>query len=208
MRFFLNLLRPACPHCSGEGGFTSGYYQPEWSGCELCNKREDNDDQPTRVWRWQWWRFRFHLWHADRLFDRLGHHDDTTYALRRQIETYKERDARPAEFLQWAVDTFGRIALDRRERMLRFAEEAIELAHADGLDESVLHRLINRVYSRPRGSIGREIGQSQATLELFAESIGASAEREARREWERVRAVPQDEWRRRHKVKVDAGIAS
>ncbi len=36
---------------------------------------------------------------------------------------------RPKEFLAWAVKTFGPIALDRKERAMRFMEEAIELGH-------------------------------------------------------------------------------
>jgi hypothetical protein len=36
---------------------------------------------------------------------------------------------RPSRFLMWAHETFGNVALDPRERALRFTEEAVELAH-------------------------------------------------------------------------------
>ncbi len=41
---------------------------------------------------------------------------------------------RPKAFLQWAIDTFGPVAANRDERAARFVEEAIELAHAEGLE--------------------------------------------------------------------------
>ena len=47
---------------------------------------------------------------------------------------------RPKEFLAWAVRMFGPVALERQERLDRFIEEAIELAHAEGMDGFVLIR--------------------------------------------------------------------
>lgn len=114
---------------------------------------------------------------------------------------------RPKDFLAWAVQMFGPVALDRDERMDRFLEEAIELAHADGVGRLHLNRIINRVYDRPAGDVPKEIGQAQACLECFAESIGLSSDAEASREFERVKAIPQAEWTRRHKAKVALGIA-
>jgi hypothetical protein len=116
--------------------------------------------------------------------------------------------ARPKEFLAWAVDMFGPIALDRRERISRFTEEAIELVHAEGLPPDLLLRIVERVYSRPAGDTQKELGQAQACLEVFAESIGLSADDEAAREFARVRAIPKSEWERRHGAKVALGIAS
>lgn len=114
---------------------------------------------------------------------------------------------RPAEFLAWARETFGPVALVRGERLLRFVEEAIELAHADRMERETIEKLCERVYSRPRGFIAKEIGQTQACLEMFAENIGLSSEAEAQREWERVRSIPQSEWERRHAAKQAIGIA-
>ena len=114
---------------------------------------------------------------------------------------------RPKEFLAWAVKTFGPIALDRDERMDRFLEEAIELAHAAGVGRLHVNRIINRVYDRPAGDIIKEVGQAQACLECYAESIGLSSDAEATKEFERVQSIPQAEWTRRHQAKVDLGIA-
>jgi NTP pyrophosphatase (non-canonical NTP hydrolase) len=115
---------------------------------------------------------------------------------------------RPAEFLAWAVKMFGPVAKLRSERMLRFVEEAIELAHAEGMERSTLDLVANRVYSCPPGNVGKEIGQAQACLETFAENIGLSSTDEAEREWRRVQEIPQEEWTRRQSAKRALGIAS
>lgn len=115
---------------------------------------------------------------------------------------------RPSAFLAWAVDMFGPVAELRSERLLRFVEEAIELAHADGMEREVFNRVTNRVYSRPAGDVPKEIGQAQACLEMFAENIGLSSADEAQREWERVQGIPRTEWERRHAAKAAVGITA
>lgn len=115
---------------------------------------------------------------------------------------------RPRIFLDWAVRMFGPVALDRRERLARFMEEAIELAHAEAMPPAMIAKIIDRVYSRPAGDTPKEVGQAQATLECFAESIGLSSDVEAQKEWERVQIFPKDHWERRHAAKVALGIAS
>jgi hypothetical protein len=64
------MLRIVCPACNGDGGEMSGYYEPEFSECQCCNERGDNEEEVTRVWRWRWWWFRFNQWRADRALDR------------------------------------------------------------------------------------------------------------------------------------------
>lgn len=115
---------------------------------------------------------------------------------------------RPKQFLAWAVETFGPVALDRDERTARFVEEALELAHAEGLPEEVIRKIRTRVYSRQRGHVRREIGQALVMLECLAENIGVSAEDEAQREWERVQGIPKAEWTERHADKAALGIAN
>lgn len=90
---------------------------------------------------------------------------------------------------------------------MRFIEEAVELAHADEMERSTLDAIANRVYSRPPGEITKEIGQAQACLETYAENIGESADLLAEIEWQRVQAIPQAEWLRRHAAKQAIGIA-
>lgn len=114
---------------------------------------------------------------------------------------------RPAAFLAWAVEMFGPVAKVRGERLMRFVEEAIELAHADNMELETLHAIIRRVYSRPAGTIEKEIGQAQACLETYAENCGYSSADLAEREWRRVQGIPKEEWTRRHSAKQAIGIA-
>ena len=115
--------------------------------------------------------------------------------------------SRPADFLAWARMMFGPVALLRGERLMRFVEEAIELAHADGMERQTFDAIANRVYSRERGDVNKEIGQAEACLETYAENIGESADLLAQVEWERVQKIPREEWERRHAAKVALGIA-
>lgn len=114
---------------------------------------------------------------------------------------------RPARFLRWAHQTFGDVALDPRERTTRFLEEAVELAQAMEVPEETVRAVVARVYSRRSGHPERELGQSLATLELLAQAMGVDMDAEATREFQRVQAIPQSEWDRRHKAKVALGIA-
>jgi hypothetical protein len=117
---------------------------------------------------------------------------------------------RPREFMRWAGEIFGPISLDPHERVTRFLEEALEVAHAAGVQPVLLDKIIDRVWQKaPNPSdLPKEIGQAQACLEMFSESIGLSADEEANREFDRVRIIPKDEWTRRHQAKVALGIAS
>ena len=67
---------------------------------------------------------------------------------------------RPSRALTWAEQTFGPIALDPHERVMRFLEEAIELGHAIGVSGSDLQNLVGRIWSRKRGDVARELGTS------------------------------------------------
>lgn len=118
-----------------------------------------------------------------------------------------ERD-RAGAFLQWALETFGDIALDPRERVLRFLEEAIELAQAARIDAQTILAIVDRVSARPLGDLPREIGQCLVTLELLARVFGIDADQEATAELARVKAIPRSEWTRRHQAKVVLGIAA
>ena len=114
---------------------------------------------------------------------------------------------RPSRFLEWAHKTFGDIALDPKERGMRFLEEAVELSHALGIEAATATAIVDRVYSRPAGGVPREVGQSMATLELLAKAIKIDANREADEEFFRVQRIPADEWAKRHAAKIALGIA-
>jgi hypothetical protein len=115
---------------------------------------------------------------------------------------------RPSRALMWAEQTFGSIALDPHERVMRFLEEAIELGHAIGISGSDVQNLVGRIWARKRGEVARELGQAQLTLELLSKAIGISADEEALKEFYRIQSIPKEEWERRHAAKVKLGIAS
>lgn len=114
---------------------------------------------------------------------------------------------RPSHWLQWAEETFGSIALDRHERLLRFIEEAIELSHAVGIPPETIAAIVERVYSRPVGDMRQEVGQVQATFECLTRVLGVDADAEATAELVRVKSIPKSEWAIRHAAKVAIGIA-
>lgn len=115
---------------------------------------------------------------------------------------------RPSRALNWAVEMFGDVALEPRERTMRFIEEAIELAHALHLERETLDAITERVYGRGHGKIYQEVGQTQMTLEGLAKVIGIDLEGEADREFFRIQAIPKSEWQRRHAAKQAIGIAT
>ena len=115
--------------------------------------------------------------------------------------------SRPKEILKWAVSNFGPVAANRDERAARVAEEAIEIAHAEGVSVDALWRIVGRVYSRPIGHIAQEIGGLGVTLEALAENVGLSTEIETEREFQRIIGLPKEWWEQRHAEKVAAGTA-
>lgn len=114
---------------------------------------------------------------------------------------------RPSRALRWAVDMFGNIALDATERVLRFGEEGIEALHALKVPRHTVEAIVERVYTRDRGDVARELGQCQMTLEVLAKAINIDLQDEADKEFFRVQSVPKSEWERRHAAKKALGIA-
>lgn len=115
---------------------------------------------------------------------------------------------RAHHLLAWAERTFGNIALDPRERAMRFFEEACELAQSCRVGNMELRAILERVLSREPGNPGREFGQTLTTLELLALVANCDMDREASDEMHRVMTIPQYEWDRRHAAKVALGIAT
>ncbi len=110
--------------------------------------------------------------------------------------------------LKWAVDSFGPIALNRDERAARLVEEAVEVAQVEGVRAEVVQRILARVYSRPPGELGQEIGGCGITLLALAENAGIDHDTEVLREWRRVLSKPRNWWERKHAEKVAAGTAN
>ncbi len=114
---------------------------------------------------------------------------------------------RPTRFLEWAVTTFGDVALNPAERLMRFVEEAVELAYASEMPRETMGKIIDRVYARHQGNIELEAAQCQVTLELLAKVWRIDLDKVATDEFYRVQSIPKEEWARRHGAKVALGIA-
>lgn len=123
------------------------------------------------------------------------------------VRTAHETLAAPAAVLQWAVNSFGAIALNRDERAARMTEEAIEVAQVEGVPLEVIQRIAARVYSRPVGELGQEIGGLMVGLYALAANSGVDPDAEFRREFDRVLSKPREHWARKHAEKVAAGTA-
>ncbi|MBM3539137.1 MAG: hypothetical protein FJX55_15060 [Alphaproteobacteria bacterium] len=87
------------------------------------------------------------------------------------------RDKRQRQAAAWAESCFGReVVEDRRERVTRILEEAIELAQAEGLDVGTVARLSDRVFAKPPGVPRQELGGLGVCLLVYAEAAGVSAD--------------------------------
>lgn len=120
----------------------------------------------------------------------------------------RPRDARQAAVYAWVKETFGSATLNTKERALRFIEEAIELAQAEGLSKEQTRSVLDHVYAKPPGSIESEVGGVGVTLLGYCEAKGLSAEHEEVKEADRVSNIDPAYFRERHDKKAKAGIAA
>lgn len=119
-----------------------------------------------------------------------------------------ERNRRQRETLAWAMRTFGATtAGNANERIRRFAEEAIELAQAGGMEESAMAGLVRYVYSRPVGETAQEVGGVSIALLGYCEFAELSADECEQRELARVLAKDAMYFRAKQNAKAAAGVA-
>ena len=119
-----------------------------------------------------------------------------------------DRDELQAAILKWMRETFGEATCNPRERVMRFLEEAIELAQAEGVPRSAANRVLEHVYNKPPGDPAQEIGGVGVTLLGYCAVKGVSADDAERAEAERVFAIDPATFRERHNAKAAAGIAT
>lgn len=116
-------------------------------------------------------------------------------------------DDRQATATRWSRETFGdEVTRDRKERVLRVLEEAIELAQAEGVTSEEAHRLVDYVLARPPGKAAQELGGVRLTLLIYASAAGFSADTAELAELERVLAKDPEVFRQRNREKRDAGV--
>lgn len=82
------------------------------------------------------------------------------------------------------------IVWNKQERNQRFLEEALELVQSLDMDATTAHKLVDYVFSRPKGEPKQELGGVMNTLAILAEtnsmSMWQSAEDELARCWNNI----------------------
>jgi NTP pyrophosphatase (non-canonical NTP hydrolase) len=94
---------------------------------------------------------------------------------------------------QWLVEALGeKVAQSRRQRALRFIEEAIELAQACALSEQDVNAEARKVFCRPAHTIEREVGGVMMTLACLCRERGLDMNQVGEDELSEVwRRIPQ-----------------
>lgn len=94
--------------------------------------------------------------------------------------TIARRPNYQARAARWITACFGQtVAQNMPERAHRFLEEALELAQATGMSREDATTLTNYVFSRTKGDIGQEIGDTMVCLAGLAHAAGEDMERSA-----------------------------
>jgi NTP pyrophosphatase (non-canonical NTP hydrolase) len=109
--------------------------------------------------------------------------------------------------IDWAVRCFGaKQVFNRKHRVLRFLEEAIELAQAVGLEKEKAAKVLDVVYSRPAGTMSQELGGVALTLDIFLTLEAATYDGMLEQEIIRVLAKPVKHFAKRNEEKDNLGL--
>jgi 3-hydroxyacyl-CoA dehydrogenase len=116
-----------------------------------------------------------------------------------------ERALKQLRLSHWAEDL--KLGTDKRTRLLRFIEEAMELVQAGGLTREEIDCVKMMVFNRPAGELAQEIGGVMVTLYLVAERHGLDVEEEEDREIARIHTPEvMEKCRRRQAEKKALGL--
>lgn len=108
----------------------------------------------------------------------------------------------------WVTQCFGEdILLNKRERIRRFVEEALELAQATGLTMQDICDVGNYVYARPVGEVPQEVAGCGVTLLGIGAAFGIDVMEEIEKEISRIESIPPDYFRKKHAEKHKAGVS-
>jgi len=121
------------------------------------------------------------------------------------------RYVRQTRAYNWCAKAFGKgVAENRVERGARFLEEAIELAQVCDVPKELAVKLVDRVYSRPVGTVASEVGGVGVTLLVLCELLGVSADDLEAREMALCEAkydADPNYFANRLNAKAEAGVA-
>ena len=118
------------------------------------------------------------------------------------------RTARQQGVYEWGCACFGKEDMDSvRVRGLRFAEEAIELMQAIGVDKSQVIDLIEHIYAKEPGEVAQEVGGTSITLLALCHQQGLNAEQCEWNEYHRITTKHGPEYfAARNQAKKDLGF--
>lgn len=115
---------------------------------------------------------------------------------------------------KWMLECFGEIiAMDPLERIMRFLEEALELAQAEGMTEAEVGRVVSYVFGRPAGESFQEVGGVMVTLAAFCFRRDIDLQAAALTEFDRIdtpemrrRIFEKQDFKRRQGLTSDGGF--
>jgi hypothetical protein len=104
----------------------------------------------------------------------------------------------------WGVD----VLMSMHERAARCAEEAIELAQAEGVPLEQIAKIADRVYSRPAGHPMQESSGVGLTWLAWCYARGIDPSYVLEVELVRIENLPINHFRNKHNEKIDAGTST
>lgn len=127
--------------------------------------------------------------------------------MQRCSSVIQSRDERQRQAHGWMVEAFGSEQSDSiPHRAIRFFEESAEATQAAGVDKAMAHKMVDYVWSRPKGELSQELGGVGLTILGLAKAAGLSADEEEARELTRVLSKPLEHFRKRNDVKIEDGF--
>lgn len=118
-----------------------------------------------------------------------------------------DRETRQTSVLRWCAETFGNgIEVTPGVRLMRFIEEATEMAQAFGLSKADVQKVVSYVYARPVGELSQEVGGVAITLMAFVESVGLSLPGCELTEIQRINAKDPERFKQRAREKGEANL--
>lgn len=107
----------------------------------------------------------------------------------------------------WGMRCFGSDQMHNRQlRALRLLEEAVECAQAAGVPQQLAALQVQRVYERPHGDLGQELGGVLLTSCAMCALLATTPEHVLEMEVRRVLAKPVEHFAARNKAKLEMGL--
>lgn len=109
----------------------------------------------------------------------------------------------------WVRRCFGvEVNHNLHERGLRLVEEVLELCQTStpSITPELLHKLVDEVYSRPKGEIEQEFGGVMVCTYVMATALGINPNESLEREVRRLMDLPPEKFTKRNEEKHAKGF--